>query len=126
MPSMRYVQITPHEPIKVIDVVTQVQYLFMPGEGAPDPDATFWDLIVGGVAISSGDERHSAHLLSSKRVTALANALRTQTWESLEVEAKAGCDLPPRALEGLRPEFEKLRDFFLDASKKELAVLRVR
>src|SRR5688500_34128 len=109
MPSMRYIQIASHEPIKVIDVVTQVHYLLTSGE-APNPDATFWDLTVGGVAISSGDERYSAHLLSSKRVAALANALRTQTWESLEVRAKANLDMFPGWQEGLRPEFETLRD----------------
>lgn len=124
MRSMRYIQITSHESIKVIDVVTQVHYLLTPGE-APDPVATFWDLTVGGVPISSEDERHSAHLLSSKQVTALATALRTQTWESLEANAKASCDMFPGWQEGLRPEFEKLRDFFLDASEKGYAVLRV-
>jgi hypothetical protein len=121
---MRYIQITSQEPIKVIDVVTQVHYLLTSGE-APNPDATFWDLTAGGVVISSGDERYSAHLLSSKRVTALSNALRSQTWESLEVRAKASYDMYPGWQEGLRPEFEKLRDFLLDASEKEYAVLRV-
>jgi hypothetical protein len=121
---MRFIQITSHEPIKVIDVSTQIHFLLTPGE-ARNPDAPFRDLTVGGVEISSGDERHRAHLLSSKRVIALSNALRTQMWESLEATAKAGQDMAPGWHVGLRPEFEKLRDFFLDASEKEYAVLRV-
>ena len=124
MPPVRYIQITSHEPIKVIDVVSQVHYLLTPGE-APNPDAPFWDLTAGGVEISSGDERHRAHLLSSHRVTALSDALQTQTWEALEVEANNNLDICPGWHVGLRPEFEKLRDFFLDASEKACAVLRI-
>ena len=127
MASMRYIQITLHEPIKVIDVVTQIRFLLTPGESLPLlRDSTFWDLIGGGVPICSEDERHSAHVLSSQRVKALAAALRTQSWESLEVSAKASGDLAPGWHEGLRPEFEKLRDFFFEASEKGYAVLRIR
>ena len=124
-PSMLYIQITTQEPIKVIHVSTQVHYLLTPGE-ARDPDATFRDLTVGGVEVSGGDKSHSAHYLSSERVTALTNALQTLSWESLEAEAKAGCDMMPGWHVGLQPDFEKIRDFFSDASEKRCAVLRVR
>jgi hypothetical protein len=121
---MRYIQINSQEPIRVIDVRTQIHYLLTPGE-TPNRNATFWDLTAGGVAISSGDERHTAYWLSSKLVTALSIALRTQTWELLEVSAKANSDMCPGWHEGLKSEFEKLRDFFLDASANKYAVLRV-
>jgi hypothetical protein len=124
MPTLRYLQITSREPINVIDVVTQIHYLLTPGEAA-NPDATFWDLTIGGVEISSGGENDNIHFLSSKRVTDLANDLQTQSWETLEVIAKANFDMMPGWQEGLRPEFEKLRDFFAVACEQGCAVLRV-
>ncbi len=125
MSSIRYMQLALHEEIKAIDVVTQIIHLLMPGE-ALNRNATFWDLTVGGIDISGGDERHSFHLLSSKRVTTLANALQTQSWESLDKQAMASADIYPGWHVGLRPDFEKLRDFFSDASEKGYAVLRIR
>jgi hypothetical protein len=122
--STRYIQITSHEAIKAIDVSTQIHFLLTPGE-ARNPDAPFRDLTVGGVDISGEDERYNIHLLSSKRVTTLANALQTQSWESLDKQAKAGQDIMPGWHVGLRPDFENLRDFFSDASEKGYAVLRI-
>ena len=124
MPSMRYIQITSHEPIKAIDVSTQIHFLLTPGE-ARGPDTAFTDLTVRGVDISGEDERYRAHLLSTKRVTTLANALQSQSWESLEKQAEAGGDIAPGWHVGLRPDFENLRDFFSDASEKGYAVLRM-
>lgn len=126
MPSMRYIQITSHEPIKAIDVSTQIHFLLMPGEGRPDRDNPFYDLTVGGVDISGEDEKYNVCLLSCKRVATVAKALQTQSWESLDKEAKAGTDIyPPGSWHvGLRPDFENLRDFFSDASEKGYAVLR--
>jgi hypothetical protein len=125
MASVRYVQLALHEAIKAIDVVSQIHFLLMPGEGAPDPDNPFCDLTVGGVDISGEDGKYHVHLLSSKRVTTLANTLLTRSWESLDEEARAGCDMPPGWHVGLRPDFENLRDFFSDASEKGYAVLRM-
>ena len=126
MPSMRYIQITSHEPIKAIDVSTQIHFLLTPGE-ARGPDTPFTDLTVGGVDISGEDEKYNVRLLSSKRVATVAKALQTQSWESLDKVAKAGQDIyPPGSWHvGLRPDFENLRDFFSDASKKGYAVLRI-
>jgi hypothetical protein len=127
MHSLRYIQITSHEPIQVIDVESTIRWLLMPGEGRPDPDATFFDLTVGGVDISGEDEKYNVGLLSSKRVATVAKALQTQSWESLDKEAKAGTDIfPPGSWHvGLRPDFENLRDFFSVASEKGYAVLRI-
>ena len=94
MPSMRYIQITSHEPIKAIDVSTQIHFLLTPGE-AGGPDTPFTDLTVGGVDISGEDEKCNVHVLSSNRVATVAKALRTQSWESLDKEAKAGTDIYP-------------------------------
>ena len=126
MPSMRYIQITSHEPIKAIDVSTQIHFLLTPGE-ARGPDTPFTDLTVGGVDISGEDEKYNVRLLSSKRVATVAKALQTQSWESLDKEAKAGMDIyPPGSWHvGLRPDFENLRDFFSDASEKGYAILRI-
>ncbi len=126
MPSMRYIQITSHEPIKAIDVSTQIHFLLTPGE-ARGPDTPFTDLTVRGVDISGEDEKYNVRLLSSKRVATVAKALQTQSWESLDKVAKAGTDIyPPGSWHvGLRPDFENLRDFFSDASEKGYAVLRI-
>jgi hypothetical protein len=126
MYSMRYIQITSNEPIKAIDVSTQIHFLLTPGE-ARGPDTPFTDLTVGGVAVSGEDEEYKVHLLSSKRVATVANALQTQSWESLDKRAKADQDIyPPGSWHlGLRPDFENLRDFFSDASEKGYAVLRI-
>ena len=126
MPSMRYIQITSHEPIKAIDVSTQIHFLLTPGEGR-SPDTPFTDLTVGGVDISGEDEKYIVGLLSSKRVATVAKALQTQSWESLDKEAKSGTDIyPPGSWHvGLRPDFENLRNFFSDASEKGYAVLRI-
>jgi len=121
---MRYIQITSQEPIRVLDVVTQIHYLLTPGEGA-NPNAKFWDLTLGGEEISSGDPRDKIHLLSSTRVTALFQELQTLSWESLDAQARMGLDMMPGWHVGLQPEFEKLRDFFAQASQKGYAILRV-
>ena len=125
MASMRYIQLALHAAIKAIDVASHIRWLLMPGEGRPDRDHPFYDLTVGGVDISGDDERYRVHLLSIKRVTTLANALQTQSWESLEKQAEAGGDIAPGWHVGLRPDFENLRDFFSDASEKGYAVLRM-
>lgn len=126
MPSMRYIQISSHEPIKAIDVSTQIHFLLTPGE-ARGPDTPFTDLTVGGVDISGEDEKYNVRLLSSKRVATVAKALQAQSWESLDKVAKAGQDIyPPGSWHvGLRPDFESLRDFFSDASEKGYAVLGI-
>jgi hypothetical protein len=108
MPTMRYIQITSQEPIRVIDVVTQIHYLLTPGEGA-NPDAKFWDLTIGGEVLSSGDQRDKVHLLSSTRVAALFQALQTLSWESLEAQAKMSLDMMPGWHVRLQPEFENSR-----------------
>ena len=124
MPSLRYIQITSQEPIASVDIVTQIHYLLTPGE-ASNPDATFWDLTVGGIPIATRDKSHNVFLLTSKRISDLSEAILTQSWEDLERRAELNLDMVPGWHKGLRPEFEKLRDFLVGVSKKGNAVVRV-
>lgn len=124
MASLRYIQITSQEPIACVDVVTQIHYLLTPGE-APNPNATFWDLTVGGIPVESNDESHNVHLLTSERVVELSEAILAQSWEELERIAESNLDMVPGWHKGLRPEFEKLRDFLVGVRKRGNAVLRV-
>jgi Domain of unknown function (DUF1877) len=124
MSSQRYIQITLQEPIAFIDVETQIHFLLTPGE-AQNPASTFWELTVGGIPVIGGDESHKAHLLTSMRVKELSASMLKLSWEELEQSAKSSCDMVPGWHEVLRPEFEKLRDFFADVSKKGNAILRI-
>jgi hypothetical protein len=110
--------------INSIDVVTQLHYLLTPGESS-NPDAMFWDLTIGGTQIDAGDQAHRIALLTSKRVSELAEKLQNTSWEELERDAESGCDMMPGWHKGLRPEFEKLREFMNQASQNGNAVLRV-
>ncbi len=124
MPSLRYIHISLKGTIDTVDVVTQLHYLLTPGE-VPNPDAKFWDLTIGGTLIKTGDGSHDLHLLTCQQVSNLADALRKESWENLERVAENNHDMMPGWHHGLRPEFEKLRDFMAHASKDGDAVLRV-
>jgi hypothetical protein len=83
MPYLRYISIASKSAINSIDVVTQLHYLLTPGE-SPNPEATFWDLTIGGTPIDTGDDTHRTALLTSQRVSDLAEALQNKSWEELE------------------------------------------
>jgi hypothetical protein len=58
-------------------------------------------------------------------VPELAEALQNKSWEELERIAENNLDMMPGWHNGLRPEFEKLRDFMNQASQNGNAVIRV-
>jgi hypothetical protein len=124
MRYFRFISITSTGEINSIDVVTQLHYLLTPGESA-NPEATFWDLTIGGTHLDAGDQAHRIALLTSQRVSDLAKALQNMQWEELERVAESGCDMMPGWHNGLRPEFEKLREFMNRASCNGNAVFRV-
>ncbi len=124
MPTLRFIRITSKETVNVLDVVTQLHYLLTPGEG-PNPEAPYWDLTVGGTRVSTGDESHYVHLLTSDHVSKLAVALQNESWERLERIAENSQDMIPGWHKGLRSDFEKIRDFMANASRNGNAVLRV-
>lgn len=125
MPTLRYIHINSEDSVSAIDVVTQLHYLLTPGE-APNPDAPFWDLTVGGTPLSTGDESNDIYLLTTERVSQLANALQNESWEKLERIAENNHDMIPGWHRDLRPDFERIRDFMTNASHKGNAVVRVK
>jgi Domain of unknown function (DUF1877) len=124
MPHLRYVAVSNAGGMMSLDVVTQLHYLLTSGECA-SPEARFWDLTIGGTPIDTGDQKNRVVLLTSQRVSELAEALQNQSWNELERTAEASLDIMPGWHRGLRPEFEKLRDFMNQARQNGHAVLRV-
>jgi hypothetical protein len=124
MNSLRYIQITANEPIAFVDVPTRIHYLLMPGE-VPNRNSPFWDLTIGGTPVATGDASDNVHLITCERVSELAEELQKRLWGELETRAQSNHDMMPGWYEGLKPEFERLRDFFVSVSKKGNAILRV-